>query len=226
MNKVLVVAAHPDDELLGVGGTIMKHVDQGDISECIILGEGQTSRSDTRKETKQDIVLDLHQDAKRVANMIGFQEIYFANFPDNRFDEADLLDIVKKVEKVIKKFQPNIIYTHHGGDLNIDHQRTFQAVQTATRTLNNFCVKKLYTFETLSSTEWNFIDKEAFIPNVFIDISNYIEKKVEAMNLYKSELCNYPHPRSIEGIKILAQYRGMTVGSNYAEAFHLIREVN
>lgn len=226
MKKILVIAAHPDDELLGVAGTVAKHNANGDYVECIILGEGQTSRWEKRELSNKNIIEELHKNTLDAARIIGFKEVRFANFPDNRFDSVDLLDIVKFIEKVINVLQPEIIYTHHGGDLNIDHKRTFQAVMTATRTVNNYSVKELYTFETLSSTEWNFEKDNSFRPNVFVDIEPFIEKKVDAMCNYKSELCDYPHPRSVEGIKILANYRAMTVGKKYVEAFELIRKVD
>lgn len=226
MKKILVIAAHPDDELLGVAGTVAKYNANGDYVECIILGEGQTSRWQKRELSNKNIIEELHKNTLDAARIIGFKEVRFANFPDNRFDSVDLLDIVKFIEKVINVLQPEIIYTHHGGDLNIDHKRTFQAVMTATRTVNNYSVKELYTFETLSSTEWNFEKDNSFRPNVFVDIEPFIEKKVDAMCNYKSELCDYPHPRSVEGIRILANYRAMTVGKKYVEAFELIRKID
>ncbi len=225
MSRILVVAAHPDDEILGVGGTVAKHTDKGDYVECLILGEGQTSRWDNRENVDRTVIDELHKDTWESAKIIGYKKVQFADFPDNRFDSVDLLDIVKVIEKIIFEFQPDVIYTHHSGDLNIDHQRTFQAVMTGTRTVNSYPVKELYTFETLSSTEWNFEKKDNFRPNVYIDIESYLMKKIEAMSKYKSELCEYPHPRSLEGIKLLAEYRGMTVGKNYVEAFELIRKI-
>lgn len=225
MSNVLVVAAHPDVEILGVGGMVAKHSDNGDYVECVILGEGQTSRWDKRELADQSVVDKLHQDTLKATEIVGYKKVHFAQFPDNRFDQIDLLDIVKVLEGIIDKLKPDIVYTHHGGDLNIDHQRTFQAVMTATRTVNNYTVKELYTFETLSSTEWNFDKKGVFRPNVYIDIEPYMQKKIDAMLEYQSELCDYPHPRSIEGIKLLAEYRGMVVGKKYVEAYELIRKV-
>lgn len=225
MSNILVVSAHPDDEILGVGGTVARHCANGDHVECIILGEGQTSRWDKREQANDDVVKELHKNARMAADILGYHKIQFANFPDNRFDSVDLLDIVKVIENKIKIFRPDIIYTHHGGDLNVDHQRTFQAVMTGTRTVNDYTVKELYTYETLSSTEWNFEKRNKFLPNVYIDIEPFIEKKISAMKKYKSEICDYPHPRSIEGIELLAKYRGMIVGKKYVEAFELIRKV-
>ncbi len=225
MNKILVIAAHPDDEILGVGGTVAWHVANGDIVQGMILGEGQTSRFNERKLVDKEILEKLHTDTLKSAKIIGYNKVEFADFPDNRFDQVDLLDIVKVVERKVNEYMPNVIYTHHSGDLNIDHQYTYQAVITATRPINNCSVKEIYTFETLSSTEWNFGREHSFAPNVFIDIEKYIELKKEAMKCYGTELCEYPHPRSIEGIELLAKNRGLIIGRKYVEAFQCIRKI-
>lgn len=228
MKTVLVVAAHPDDEILGVGGTAAKHAANGDEVYAIILGEGQTSRGDKREDISQDIVKELHKNTMESAKAIGYKDVFFADFPDNRFDQVDLLDIVKEVEKKVRELRPEIIYTHYSGDLNIDHQYTARAVLTATRPIGtDYSVKEIYAFETLSSTEWNFdySAQPAFCPNVYVDISDYYQKKEDAMNCYVSELCEFPHPRSLEGMDVLSKTRGMTVGMQRAEAFMLIRKV-
>ncbi|HHV72896.1 MAG TPA: PIG-L family deacetylase [Clostridia bacterium] len=227
MSKILVVAAHPDDEILGVGGTVRKHADNGDIVECLILGEGLTSRGAKREDISQEELAMLHGHTLQSAEIIGYKNVYFSNFPDNRFDKVDLLDIVKEVEKYIGIVKPDIIYTHHYGDLNIDHIRTFKAVLTACRPVGEYTVKEIYCFETLSSTEWNFGDKNnSFRPNVFIDIENTLSFKLKAMTCYETELREYPHPRSLKGLEISAARWGMVVGKKYAEAFELIRKVD
>ena len=226
MNKILVVAAHPDDEILGVGGTVKKHNIQGDEVYTLILGEGMTSRTENREDTSNKKIQKLHQQTIEAAEIIGFKKVFFSDFPDNRFDTIDLLDIIKEIEKYIDKIKPEIVYTHHIGDLNIDHEKTFRAVLTATRPFSECSVKKLYTFETPSSTEWNFnYENNRFNPNVFIDIEGTIDDKLEAMKCYKSELKKYPHPRSIKSLEIIAQKWGTVVGKKYAEAFRLIREI-
>lgn len=223
MKKVLVVAAHPDDEILGVGGTVLKHTSNGDRVECIILGEGQMARFGNESENYDEIVQSLHDDAKVASRIIGYQSVYFANFPDNRFDSVDLLDVIKYIENIIRTYKPDIIYTHFGNDLNIDHKIAYQAVMTATRPVNDCPVKEIYLFETLSATEWNF--KDSFRPNLYIDIAPYMEKKIMAMKAYITELCEFPHPRSIEGIEFLAKYRAMQVGKTYVEAFEILRKI-
>lgn len=226
MSKILVVAAHPDDEILGVGGSIARSVREGNKAYALILGEGQTSRWETREQAEKNFVQELHRDTLKAAEIIGYTKVYFGNFPDNRFDSCDLLDVVKQVEKHVEELEPDIVYTHHSGDLNIDHRVTHDAVLTATRPISPYTVKVVYGFETVSSTEWNFGKKEmSFFPNVFVDISNELQIKCEAMKLYTSELRDFPHPRSIEMLEAVARRWGGVIGKDYAEAFELIREV-
>ena len=227
MSTVLVVAAHPDDEILGVGGTVRKHVVNGDRVYALILGEGQTSRWADRGLADMAIVDELHCDSQEAAKIIGFTNVYFEKIPDNRFDSIDLLDVVKTVEKHVVRLQPDIIYTHHSGDLNIDHRITYKAVLTATRPIGQYRVKEIYGFETVSSTEWQFGSRDnAFVPQRYVDIEDTFSTKINAMMEYKSELCEYPHPRSIEMLDVLSKMRGATVGLERAEAFEVIRIVS
>lgn len=226
MSVILVVAAHPDDEILGVGATIARRVAEGDQAFALILGEGQTSRWDNRKEADCEVVSELHQDAIASSKIIGYTDICFENLPDNRFDSVDLLDVIKLVEKYVKKIGPDVIYTHHANDLNIDHRVTCEAVLTATRPIGDYKVKEIYEFETVSSTEWNFGNREtAFYPNVFVDVSDYFGTKCEAMKQYKSELCEFPHPRSLKMLEAVARRWGGIVGKEFVEAFELVRSV-
>ena len=220
--NILVVVAHPDDEILGAGGTLMHHIETGDDVYCLILGEGQMSRDGK----SADDVTALRADSIAVAKMIGFKQIFFSNFPDNEFDSVSLLKITKEIEKYFLEIKPQIVYTHHEYDLNVDHRLTFQAVLTASRPCTNFYPSEILTFESLSSTEWQNKSHKAFSSNIYHDISPYLDKKIECLKLYKGEIREYPHPRSEEGIKILAQYRGLESGLKYAEAFCLIRRVD
>lgn len=224
MEKILVVAAHPDDELLGLGGTIRHLANENKELHALILAEGITARSTTRDEANPSELIELRENAKKAADILGFRSIKFHDFPDNRMDGVDLLDIIKVVSKYIDKFKPDTIFTHHHGDLNIDHRRTNEAVLTACRPVGDYCVKRIYAFETPSSTEWNYTYDEPFKPNVYFDVTNTIEVKVKAMGCYKSESTTYPHPRSAEALRALAQFRGSNVGFRMAEAFMLLRE--
>lgn len=226
MKTILIVAAHPDDEILGVGATAARHIAEGDAVYALILGEGQTSRGAHRADVDREVVDDLHKNTLASARAIGFSDVFFEYFPDNRFDEVDLLDIVKAIEQKIRALKPQIIYTHYSGDLNIDHQYTARAVLTAARPIGDYSVEEIYAFETLSSSEWNFdhTAQAAFSPNVFVDITDYYERKAAAMQCYVSELCAFPHPRSLEGMDVLSKSRGMAAGMQRAEAFMLIRK--
>ena len=228
--KILVVVAHPDDELLGLGATIHKLINEKNCEvRVIILGEGITSRSDERNPEKWKQELKLHrkniEDARKE---IGYGSVGIYDFPDNRFDTVALLDIIKIIEKEKEKFKPEIIFTHHGGDLNIDHQKTFEAVMTATRPMEEELVKTIITFETRSGTEWiASSDPRKFTPNLFIEISeDNLKAKIKGMESYEFEKRKYPHPRSPEALNILSQQRGLIVGKKYAEAFSIVRTIS
>lgn len=225
VGRILVVAAHPDDEILGCGGTIARL--STDYAVYItILAEGVSSRYERRELTKPEELAKLHETTRRVAAQLGARELFLLGLPDNRFDELALLDVTKKVENLIAQLQPNVILTHHPGDLNIDHAITFRAVLTATRPLPRCPVREVYAFEVPSSTEWAFQRFEpAFRPNVFMDITSTIEVKIKSMQEYESEIRPFPHPRSAEAIRSIAQRWGSVVGLEYAEAFELIRSV-
>lgn len=220
--NILVVAAHPDDEVLGVGGTIARHVDFGESVTTLIMATGATSRSELVNE---DNIKKLKKCALDAAKKLGVDDVRFVGLPDNRMDSIDFLDVVKHVEAVIKEIEPEIIYTHFPNDLNIDHRLTAQAVLTATRPLPESTVKKVYAFETLSSTEWQINSTEIFKPTSYIDISSTLEKKMKALSCYEVEMTPFPHARSMEGVEALAKTRGCHSGVEAAEAFMLLREV-
>ena len=222
--KILIIAAHPDDEVLGCFGTVARLIKEGHDAYTLILGEGKTSRDEERvAETRKDDIAELNTEIEKANSLIGIKKVFVESFPDNRFDSVDLLDIIKVISKVKEEVNPDIIFTHYEHDLNIDHQVTYQAVITATRPMEDECVKEIYSFEILSSTEWNY--PLSFSPDTYYDIGNTLDLKIKAMELYTSELCAYPHPRSLEGIKLNAKYQGMRVGKYAVEAFKSIRVI-
>jgi len=222
--KILIVAAHPDDEVLGCFGTVARLIKEGYEAYTLILGEGKTSRDEERivEDKKEEIEL-LNHEIINANKVIGIKKVFIESLPDNRFDHVDLLDIIKVISKVKEEVQPDIIFTHYEHDLNIDHQLTYKALITATRPMEDECVKEIYSFEILSSTEWNY--PLSFAPDTFFDISQTVDLKIKAMKAYPSELCEYPHPRSLEGIELNAKYQGMRVGKRYVEAFKSIRVI-
>jgi LmbE family N-acetylglucosaminyl deacetylase len=222
MKKILVVAAHPDDEILGCFATIAKLIREGHEAYTLILGRGKSARG---KVNLAELEI-LQNEMKNANKIIGIKEIFTADFPDNAFDSVPLLEIVKKIEEIKTKIQPEIVFTHHIGDINVDHQITHRAVLTATRPKPGEAVKVVYAMEVPSSTEWNGYSKEtAFVPNVFLDVSETIDLKIQALSEYKSELMPYPHPRSLEHVKNLAKTNGAKVGLQYCENFMLVRSV-
>jgi LmbE family N-acetylglucosaminyl deacetylase len=228
--RIMIVVAHPDDELLGLGGTLHMLIKNYSVqTHVVILGEGITSRSEKRNVKMWDKELNIHQsNIRKAQKVIGYHTLSLYKFPDNRFDSVDLLDIIKVIEKEKKQFNPSIVFTHHGGDLNIDHQKTFDAVITSCRPMESEVVKTIITFETPSGTEWrSSTDPRHFIPNLFFQISEKnLAAKIKAMESYEFEKRKYPHPRSPEALKITAQKNGINNGVKYAEAFCLVRQIN
>ena len=224
--NVLIVAAHPDDEVLGCGGTIPRLVEDGHQVYIAILGEGITSRYDRREDADRAAVEELQNRCREAARVLGAEDVYTRELPDNRFDTVPLLDVVKIVEQLVEQVSPATIYTHHGGDLNVDHAVVHRAVLTATRPVAGEGVREIYAFEVASSTEWAFQQfGRPFEPNVFVDISATLQTKIDALSLYEGELRNFPHPRSPDAIRANAQRWGSVVGRDAAEAFQLVRAV-
>lgn len=228
--RIMLVVAHPDDELLGLGATFHKLIKEYNVTtHVVILGEGITSRSDVRDIKVWEKELKIHRDNINKAQLaIGYHTTSIYDFPDNRFDSVALLDIVKVVEKEKKEFNPDIIFTHHGGDVNVDHQKTFESIITACRPMQNENVKMIVTFETPSGTEWRSpTDPRHFLPNFFVSVSEAdLDAKIKGMESYEFERREYPHPRSPEALKIQAQRWGVMIGSNFAEAFCIARSIN
>jgi LmbE family N-acetylglucosaminyl deacetylase len=224
--NILVLAAHPDDEVLGCGGTITRLTNNMENVYVAILGEGVSSRYVKREQADKSVLETLRNDSKRVAELLGVKELFLYDLPDNRFDTIPLLDIVKIIEALVDKIKPSTIFTHHGGDLNIDHSIMHRATLTATRPIARCPVKKIYAYEVPSSTEWAFGQfTMGFQTNYFVDIRGTLEKKIEAMEIYETEARAFPHPRSPGALEVLAKRWGSVVGLEAAEAFELIREI-
>jgi LmbE family N-acetylglucosaminyl deacetylase len=215
---VLVVAAHPDDEVLGVGGTIARHVDQGEQVHILILGEGATSRDGSQGDVQK-----LREAACEAASVLGAESPHFAALPDNRLDTIALLDLVQAIEASVQSITPTTVYTHARCDLNVDHELVSRAVATACRPLPESNVQAIYAFETPSSTEWG---QSPFSPSRFVNISEQFARKREALGHYSSEMRAFPHARSLEAVEALARWRGTTAGVPLAEAFETVRVVD
>ena len=225
MKTILVVAAHPDDEVLGCGGTMARLVREGNSVHTLILGEGITSRDEKRDSGKRESEInELKENIDKANQVLGVKETYTFEFPDNRFDTIPLIDIVKAIEKIKKDAQPDIVFTHYHGDLNIDHQITFKAVMTAFRPIKDESVKEIYSFEIPSSTEWNGPSSLTyFMPDYFVDINKSLEIKTNALKEYKTELREFPHPRSLKAVELNAEQWGVKMGFEAAEAFKTVR---
>ena len=224
MQKILVIAAHPDDELLGCGGAIIEHLKKKDKVGVVFVSEGITSRGGSKKNNDKKIK-KLHLISKKISNKLKINFIKFFNFPDNKLDDVNQLSIVKKIEEVIKKFRPSTVYTHNHSDLNIDHKVVNNVVVVACRPYTDQTVKKILTFEIPSSSNWIDNSNKVFSPNYYVDITKSLKKKLNLLKMYKDELRPWPHARSIKAIESLSLYRGSSIGIKAAEAFHVVRYI-
>jgi LmbE family N-acetylglucosaminyl deacetylase len=227
--SILVVAAHPDDEVLGCGGTIAKHARAGDRVHILILAEGSTSRKGTRSKglaSSSAELRKLRDAARQAGKILGAAGVALEGLPDNRLDGLELLDVVKRIEKLIAVVRPSAVYTHHSGDVNIDHRIAHDAVIAAVRPQPGNPVSGLFFFETPSSTEWRPPNSApGFLPTHFVDIAETLDLKMAALRAYSSEMRPWPHPRSYRAIEHLARWRGATVGREAAEAFETGRSI-
>jgi len=223
--KILIISAHPDDEVLGCGGTICRHVVLGDEVSLLFLSEGVSSRGALEKDWTSEIE-EREMFARSVSRLMGARVVRFLRYKNLRMSELSMLDIVKEIIGVIQEVKPETIYTHSGGDLNSDHRIAHEAVITACRPVVGMPVRNIYTFEVPSSTEWaSTAIGERFVPTRFVDIKDYVETKIKALGCYDLEMRPFPHPRSLENIRALQRVRGMAVGLEAAEAFMVVREV-
>ena len=219
--NICVIMAHPDDEVLAFGGTIARFVKEGSKVFILFVSTGVNSR--IRDSDNLEKLTRIQTQAKSAAKILGANEPFFGNFPDNKLDSVAFLDIVQYIENFIEKNNPNTILTHYGYDLNIDHQIVAKAVITATRPLPNLPKIKIYSGEILSSSEYTI--EKRFQPNTYVNIEDFLGLKLAAMECYKDEIREWPHPRSLKGIKSLAFLRGSEAGMETAEALYLLRDI-
>lgn len=216
-NTVLVVAAHSDDEALGCAGTIAKHVDSGDDVFVVFMTDGVGARGSSDGSDER------HTASDKALSLLGVKKAYRFDFPDNQMDSVPLLSVTKQIEAVVLEVSPSIVYTHFSGDLNVDHQITHKAVMTACRPQAWCSVKEIYCFEVLSATEWNSKSAPQFLPQRIVDITNQIDRKIDALKCYEQEMRPSPHSRCYRSVLALAEHRGLTHGLPYAEAFFIER---
>ena len=231
-----MIAAHPDDEILGMGGTIKKYVKNGHDVRIILMATGIVARRSMnyRNSTNYKIsekarnemykqIEKLRKDATKAGRILGVKKIEFMNFPDNEMDRISNLEITKAVESVIEDYKPEIVYTHSQYDINVDHRAIYYATITATRPSKNNNIKEVISFEVPSSTEWYFPSN--FSPNIFVDITKELNAKLNALKAYTTEIRNFPHPRSVEALIAIAKRWGSVSGFRAAEAFSLVRQL-
>ena len=221
MNSVLVVAVHPDDETLGCGGALLKHKDKGDEIHWLIATDVKESEG-----FEKTTVEKREEEIDKVKELFRFSSVNRLGLSTTKIDEYGMSDLISKISSIVYKVKPNIIYLPFKGDVHSDHKYIFDAAYSCTKTFRYPFIKKIYMMETLSETEFSVSTKEdSFVPNVFVDISHYIGKKIEAMNIYKGEMGIHPFPRSKKNIKALSSFRGATSGCEYAESFMLLKEI-
>ncbi|MCD8489511.1 PIG-L deacetylase family protein [Geitlerinema calcuttense] len=219
-NKVLVIAPHPDDEVLGCGGAIARHTACGDEVQVAVISQGALDLYSPEEEAQ------VRRELAEAHALLGITEVHFLDFPAPKLDTIPSHLLADAIRQTLYSFHPNIVYLPHRGDIHIDHQAVFQATLVAARPFARCPVRKLLCYETLSETEWAPpFGQDAFIPTVFVDITPYLTQKLKAMACYQAELKQSPHPRSLAALEALAQFRGSTISVPAAEAFMLVREI-
>ncbi|GHF42967.1 MULTISPECIES: PIG-L deacetylase family protein [Streptomyces] len=219
MRTVLVLAAHPDDELLGAGATFARHTAEGDAVHAVVLTEGASSRY------REGLASELAKAAKGAAQVLGLASLRLWRLPDQRLDSLPLIDVVQRVEAVVDELRPDLVYTHFPGDVNADHGIVARAAWTACRPYVLPRLRRFAVFETPSSTEWAWATGKMFTPTLYVDVSGTLAVKLEAMRCYETEVRDHPHPRSLRALEERALYWGSRVGREAAEPLQVLREV-
>ncbi len=225
--NVLVFAPHPDDEVLGCGGTIARYVVEGnDVYVCIVTSgyppiyenDYKCAQENGWPHIQYPNIMDAHK-------LLGVKETFFLQFPTVMLETVPRYELNDSINKMVQKIKPEVVFVPHFGDMQRDHALVSEAVMVAVRPKNEYTVRYVYSYETLSETEWNIPHaSNAFIPDTFIDIQPYLKKKQDAMNCFLTQICDFPNPRSLKAVEALARLRGSTMGAEAAEAFSLIRE--
>ncbi len=221
MSKVLVIATHPDDETLGCGGTLLKHKDRGDEIYWLIITSIEVSNG-----WENDKVESRQKEIDNISKMYGFCTTHSLDFPTTMLDTIPMKDLVSRISTIIKDVEPGLIYIPNRSDIHTDHQVAFKAIMSCTKVFRYSFIRKILMCECLSETEFSpSLSTDAFVPNVFVDITRFLEEKIKIMKMYRGEMGTFPFPRSEENIRALARYRGAIAGVEAAEAFVLLKEV-
>lgn len=222
MKKVIVISAHPDDEIIGCGGTLLKHVNNGDEVSWLII----TNVLESKGFTKQRVD-SRQQEIATVQNLMNFKHVIKFDFPTMSLDSSSLNELIPKISEVFNELNPEVIYVMNRSDAHSDHRITFEAVLACTKSFRYPFIKSVLMYECISETEFApALPEKVFQPNYFVDVTDFFEKKIDIMKVYESELSEHPFPRSIRNIEALATFRGASVGVEYAEAFQLIKFID
>lgn len=222
MKKVIVISAHPDDETLGAGGTLLKHINEGDQINWLIVTDVFEEEGFSKER-----VLSRKEEIEKVSTLYSFKNVYKLGYPTMKLNDTILFELVNKISKIFQDLQPEIIYVMNRSDAHSDHRIVFDAVMSCTKSFRYPYIKKILMYECISETEFApVLPEKTFMPNYFVDISNYFQTKIEIMKVYDSELGEHPFPRSIKNIEALARFRGASVGVEFAESFQLIKFID
>lgn len=224
--KILVIVAHPDDEVYGMGGTIAKLSAQGHEVHTLIVTDGCTAQY-AGCPNLREIIEKKHQEALEANTLLGVKQVHFGTFPDMRLDTVPHVEVNRLIEETVDAVKPDIVYTHFYGDVNLDHQMVYRSTLVAVRPVPGQCVHALYAYYVPSSTEWSpQLAHTAFLPNTMVDITEYTAQKEAAILAYQTEIRHYPHPRAAQYVREMDHARGLQWGMGSSEVFLLLRQIS
>lgn len=218
--KILVIAPHPDDETLGVGGSLLKHKSQGDTIYWIIL-----THATNHENYSASFLKNREEQIQKVSHLFGFERVIQMSFDTTRLDQYPQSQLIKELSEVLESIQPQVIYMPHSGDIHSDHKVAAEITLAATKSFRLPSVEKILAYETLSETEFGLTKNDRFEPHIYVNIESFIDQKLKILSLYEEEIKDFPFPRSLEAVKALAAYRGVSSGFQAAEAFMLLKEI-